>query len=917
MSEVPKFEIEVRKGESQSSSAVMKDVFVIGRAPTCDVVIEHPQVSREHLRIEWKNEKLFVVDLSSSHGTSLNGNELTPHKAYHYTTKDELTLARKAATITINQISKPQTETIQIELSSPDFSVPHVPIPSQANAKITTTHFLGNTTKVPTQVNSSEQLKQLLQKRENEEQALKDLAENQKARREQLDQILAQLSTLDQKHSVEKNRLQEMLKDVAKIEQDIRDSRQHLDKVNTETKDLFAIKEQARNEIAALDKHKHNLSSIILTIDEEKITQQKKLQEVQEKIFSEQKQTLELTEKRTVFEALIDRLSNEQTALSQQCNELRLKNQQSNSETLKLQSEKQALQTDLDFLLQKLADSNKTLINNEKQISEFESLKKEGPELKLNIGRSREQFKKITDENRTLEQQKAELVLAKANIEAEVVRVQGQKDSGIRELEKINKQVESAQQTLKDFSYRANKLNDEMHQLDAETRKSTKAAADKLAELSKMERSLSDLRTQMISTKENVSKLQDERKSLDQYVTQIRTNAEGERKTLLANAEEAAKKLMEQKKVEAAQILKDAKNNARSAFDEIQKETLLKIHQSEEKANRVVVEAKEAAQKIIEAAREQKLNLDSEYESEKKEKRLALDQELVVMRLRETEVLRRSQSQEEEKWLAMKEAEVRTVKEILKAQLRLILREKLEGSSDNVVSVIANKVEETFIDVLDTEFLKKDDNSNGPVPIYNPADFQKEKLSWKQWSYKHRVALSVVFLAAVIPLAQKAIVSYHESSKVAEQKNFRDMIEQREIASRVEFESSEDYKNTFVDNMLYTTNFTETISDPDFKDELVKKLDVFINKELDLHEEIVPIFMGKETELVLNLLNIKEKIKQQNKDASLKAMKKLESDFNQVMLENLKTSDNARKFKRFLKDFYINYQENRRVPAGN
>ena len=91
---------------------------------------------------------------------------------------------------------------------------------------------------------------------------------------------------------------------------------------------------------------------------------------------------------------------------------------------------------------------------------------------------------------------------------------------------------------------------------------------------------------------------------------------------------------------------------------------------------------------------------------------------------------------------------------------------------------------------------------------------------------------------------------------------------------------------------------------------------MFINKQLDLHEEIVPIFMGKETELVLNLMNIKDKIKQQNKDASLKSMKKLESEFNQVMLENLGSSDNVRKFKRFLKEFYLDYQEKKRTPAA-
>ena len=203
MSDVLKFEVEVKKGDSQSSSTVTKETFVVGRAPTCDVIIDHPQVSREHLRVEWKDEKIFITDLGSSHGTSLNGKPLTPKKSSQYISGDNLTFANKVVSITINQLSKSQTQSLQIELSTPDFSVPQVPVPSSIDLgpKITGTHFLGATSKVSplgaAQVDSAEQIKKLIQKRENEEQALQNLAENQKARHLQLEQIVSQLSTLD------------------------------------------------------------------------------------------------------------------------------------------------------------------------------------------------------------------------------------------------------------------------------------------------------------------------------------------------------------------------------------------------------------------------------------------------------------------------------------------------------------------------------------------------------------------------------------------------------------------------------------------------------------------------------------------------------------------------------------------------
>lgn len=923
MSDAPKFELEIKLEDSRISKTVMKDSFTIGRAPTCDVVIEHPQISREHIRIDYSNNKLFIVDLGSSHGTSINGRSLTAKTAYIYHPNDELILARKAATIVIKQA--PMIQTVS------DYSVPDMPIPFSSDTRATKTHFLGATNKVTPQIDSSEQMKDLLQKREAEEKALKDLAENQKIRHEQLEQILAQLSTLDEKQKSEKSRLQDILREVTKVEQDIREARQHLDKINIETKDLFSVKEQVRNEITALDKHKHSLSEMILKLDQEKLNQQKKLQEVQDKLFAEQKHALEFSEKRTVFESLIERLTSDQKSLTESCGDLRKQSQQIGAEVKGLENQKQNLEASLASLSTRLSDANVALVRSEQRVAELESLKTEEPELRLSVERGREQLAKLNSEIRLIETQKAEVASAKSHAEEELSHFRSKKETSQKELDSLNRQIASAQHTLNDTVQRTNKLDDELRQLESETRKSNKAVADKMAEVNKMELLLSDLRTQLASNKENISKLQEERKSLDQYVTQSRTEIEKERRSVLAAAEDVAKKLIDQKKAEGAQILKDAKNNARTWVDENQKETLLKTHQAEERANKTIIEAQEEAnrkiadaeeeatrkineaeqraQEIIKEAEGKGQSMESHFEKEKREKQLNLDQDIVVMRLKETEELRRIHALEKKKWAEVKETEVRTVREILKAQLRLILGEKIASTPQTEIELIAKKIEETFIDVLDTEFLEKGSDTSAPSPIFHPDAFKKEKLTWGQWAYKRRVTLSALVILASIPLLKKGVIEYHRLNVIAQEQNIKEINQRREVASRVEFETTPDYKNSFLDNMLYTADFAETISDPNYKDELVKKLDVFVNKELDLHEEIVPIYMGKEAELVLNILNIKEKIRQENKKTSMEAMRKFESEFDQVMLENLKTQSNLRQFKKFLKDFYVTYRE--------
>lgn len=61
-------------GQSPREFAVPADVATIGRSPTCDVVVDRPFVSKQHLRVF---RGIVVVDLGSSNGSFLGGQKLT------------------------------------------------------------------------------------------------------------------------------------------------------------------------------------------------------------------------------------------------------------------------------------------------------------------------------------------------------------------------------------------------------------------------------------------------------------------------------------------------------------------------------------------------------------------------------------------------------------------------------------------------------------------------------------------------------------------------------------------------------------------------------------------------------------------------------------------------------------------------
>jgi Inner membrane component of T3SS, cytoplasmic domain len=66
----------VSSGRSSQSVQVGEGRRVLGRAPTCDVVIEDPHVSQQHAQLDVTPEGTWLADLQSTNGTFVAGNRL-------------------------------------------------------------------------------------------------------------------------------------------------------------------------------------------------------------------------------------------------------------------------------------------------------------------------------------------------------------------------------------------------------------------------------------------------------------------------------------------------------------------------------------------------------------------------------------------------------------------------------------------------------------------------------------------------------------------------------------------------------------------------------------------------------------------------------------------------------------------------
>ena len=72
----------IETADGSSDVEVVKDAFIIGRSPDCDVVVPDQLVSRQHTLIEKRPDGWYVVDQNSGNGTFLNEQRIKEELLY-------------------------------------------------------------------------------------------------------------------------------------------------------------------------------------------------------------------------------------------------------------------------------------------------------------------------------------------------------------------------------------------------------------------------------------------------------------------------------------------------------------------------------------------------------------------------------------------------------------------------------------------------------------------------------------------------------------------------------------------------------------------------------------------------------------------------------------------------------------------
>lgn len=114
------------------------DDIRIGRSPDSDVVLASQNISRQHALISIQNGNLFIKDLGSSNGTSVNDKALEPQKSKHINHNDVIAFADLVFKVIDNTQETTTTQELTVSTDKTNEVIKNEEVKSEAEPTPTT-----------------------------------------------------------------------------------------------------------------------------------------------------------------------------------------------------------------------------------------------------------------------------------------------------------------------------------------------------------------------------------------------------------------------------------------------------------------------------------------------------------------------------------------------------------------------------------------------------------------------------------------------------------------------------------------------------------------------------------------------------------------------------------------------------------
>lgn len=860
MSKVQKFILlEIYKAGQVRKYEIEKAEFVLGRGPSSEVPIDEPGISREHVKIYIDRKSLYLVDLSSSNGTSVNQIKTLPNIPKEIQHFDVIRLGNTAVTIKLKYFEV--TERLQKELSQIEggkqfeearttlpsipklnqplsseqphrpesrqqpssSSLPHHP-PIDMNKPVTPPDSINfKDAEVKFNLSPKDQAHEVIKEAEFLRHSIIKNAEIQKLKIIEETKRLAKLEvekTFDEHQKNMDYLLEETKKEVSKLKY--------------ETENLLSDKKLQTNQEIDRSWKKH----------EEEIAAEKAT--YMEKLDRENKNKLEVLKEKLSFEAF----SEKNKLITEAENEILSRHRYAQLEQEKERTEH----------LTKISDL----------VSQFENLK--------------EELAKATNELVSERQKKADFDIQQ---QSERENFEKEKQGWISQLkdeeDKFNTEKQNLHKQLKDEEDRCHyeklKLQEdlEMAKKDLEFEKKRL-----LSELSKIEEDLTIQKYRIESSvKDSLAELDREREKI------------------------AAVHVEHQKAIEQRDlVLEDIKKH----HTEIERLNVLK-----ENTNKSLVEINQKVGSFAEKKnqlQDQLTDLQKNFFEEKN--KIKYDLDLEYQALKHTE---------EEKFKDFKSKQLKDLQKVREEHSKLMQNVSIEMAKEITHKLelqIAQSGSGRFnydqsLELINSIIQVKSSSLTGAMPVQHIQidEYRQRRKGEKFKSMMMGAALGIAALFAGNFIYQK-ITTDPMVAELAKQKEER---QKREIANKYTPEKTNQFRDNYVELTLFTKDYVETYLNDDNQKEWVQFATKYFLKNWKVEEEKIIKVISSTRALVQSIEEKKDDLKKNTLKKELEKLREIEKETAKTHADLLGSFVRLEAYKKQEKEFFLK-KMGYRLPAG-
>lgn len=459
------------------------------------------------------------------------------------------------------------------------------------------------------------------------------------------------------------------------------------------------------------------------------------------------------------------------------------------------------------------------------------------------------------------------------------------------------------------------------------------------AELKQASLSMASLREERLHAQKEIEQeklnlfvLRDELSQKEKTLTERQRKVDEDVASRLSAASEEAQKIQDQSRDSAERMISVAQaelqlilkkqEESKSEFERVKAELIRRVNATQEEINATLAKGKEESDQLRALAQSeaeaQKISLQEELKKQKAKQESALAQ-LHQVEMGKIKDLRKKS---EEDWEAAKQDRAQAMSSNLYALVYSeLLKVRSKTLDETIIDGFSNQLREV---ILDTMLDRSGADSDRLQQILKTSinSKEKEKVYWRRAGYG---AAAFAFCGLLL-IAFPSLYSYpwgliraafsEKSTEMADDYAHKQLAEAKE---RFVFNppTTSEHKESYVDNILYTTDFLAKRADAQFQDKWILELNDFFINQLDVKDTTIIKFVSLEANLLQDLAKLKTQVDPNSPEQKIEEMRSRELDFKDKLAKTFGDPEKVTQFYDYSASFWRQMYEAKSVQKKN